>query len=196
MISINNYSNNQNARAMSDLIEPFIVKRIQKDNHTFFVYRCSEYSNLKNLFTIHKFNLNNFKYYNLFEKYWSAIDIIMIKIKNMPTFSPTKEYFNSLRNLTIKEKNIIEIIPYEVKLSSKNKKSNLSIKTYEFIEELKQIGRTIKIIKVFTKGKISFQIKESEFNKEDYIIKTHYGRKKYTVDLGSKQNKIQTKGLK
>ena len=180
MIKINNLTGNMITRRIVDIIEPFIVKEIQRENHTFFVYRCSDYSSFQALIKVHQFYmLNVLKYKPILNKYWSAIDIIYLKIKETPKFEKTKEYFQTLNNLQVKQKTISELEFFEVKLISKTKKPILSVKTYYLLQELAKIGSKLKFIHVEAKGFIHFITKELDFNKEDYTIKTHYGRKHY-----------------
>ena len=177
MIKINNYTNQQNVRSIGEMIEPLIVKQIQKQNHTFLVYKCNDYSSFKELIKIHRFNCSKKPtYYQLIEKYWSAIDIIHIKIKNMPTFERNKKYFDKLRNLQLQEKEIEDIECFEVKLIGYSQKTVLSVKTYELIKALKKINKELRFIHVNYKGNIHFQIEKVEFKPENYKIRTHYGR--------------------
>ena len=91
MIKINNYKKNQVVRALSELFEPFVLSNLKKEHHTFFGYRCSDYPNLQTLAILNKFNINKYKHNKLFQEYWTAIDIIIIKINEMPEFIKTKE---------------------------------------------------------------------------------------------------------
>ncbi len=43
MIKILDKTEHQVHRIIPDLFEPYVVKLLQKQNHTFFIYRCSEY---------------------------------------------------------------------------------------------------------------------------------------------------------
>ena len=180
MIKINNLTNNTTNRRIADIIEPFIVKEIQRKNHTLFVYRCSDYSSFQELIKIHQFNISNIlKYKYILEKYWSAIDILYIKIEEIPIYNRTKEYFQILNDLQIKQKMIFELEFFEVKLDSEIKKPILSVRTYELLQELKNINKNLNFIHVKAKGYIHLITEQVDFNKENYIIQTHYGRKHY-----------------
>lgn len=97
-MQINNYSKSQNVRYISDFVEPFIVKQIRKENHSFFAYRASDYHSVEHIIYVHNLVIND-QIKEFLEKYWSAIDIILFKIKNMLEYTANKEYFDKLRKL-------------------------------------------------------------------------------------------------
>jgi hypothetical protein len=180
MIQINDCNDNQNIRNFADLFEPFIVKKIQKKHHTFFAYRCSDYQDIYHLAKCHNLDLSNISInLNLFEKYWSAIDIVYFFIDNLPKYSKTKEYFDELRKIQLGNKIVNDFQLYEVKLVNYTKNPTISVKTFDLINELKKINKELIFIKIVVKGDFFINILEESFFNTNYNIKTHYGRKGY-----------------
>lgn len=182
MINIDGFSKWQNQRYIADFIEPFIVKQLQKEHHTFHVYRCSDFNDIHHLISCHKFNIKGLmNFLPILENYWSSIDIIQFKIKELPVYFPNKAYFNILRSLATKEKNVIDIEVYEVKLTKKCKTAILSVKSYECARKLEGIGKRLKYIPVNVFGDISIYYKTRILDPEEFKIETHFGRKGYYV---------------
>ncbi len=179
MIKIDGMTDNQIVRSIPDLIEPFITNRIRKEKHSFFVYRCSDYNSFSHLLQCHNF-LFHLKEKELIEKFWSAIDLIYLKI-DLPDFSPTKEYFDALRDMSEKEKIVKDFQLYEVKLSYSAKKPIMSVRTYKLIRKLMETGRKLEIIRVHIKGRLHISVERHDFLEKDFKIETHYGRKGYHV---------------
>jgi hypothetical protein len=180
MIKINDLNYNQIIRHFPDLFEPFIVKKIQKKHNTFFAYRCSDYQDIYHLSKCHNFDLTNISIYlDLFEKYWSAIDIVYFFVDNLPKYSKTKEYFDELRKIELGKKIINDFELYELKIVNPIKNPIISVKTFDLINELKKINKNLIFIKIVVKGNFLINILEESFFNNNYDIKTHYGRKGY-----------------
>ncbi|MBU1202040.1 MAG: hypothetical protein KJ583_03805 [Nanoarchaeota archaeon] len=183
MISIQNFPKNKIVRYIADLIEPFIVKQIQREHHTFFVYRCSDYNNLNHLLKCHKLNMNGLETYKeLVDKYWTAIDLIYFIVAKIPTYTGDKQYFDTLRELNLQEKIVIDISLYEVKLTIETRKPNLSVKTYELMNELKKLGKDMRFVHVKLRGDFAITFSNQKFDETKYCVRTHYGRKEYYLE--------------
>ncbi|MFT4311801.1 MAG: hypothetical protein ACMXYF_01075 [Candidatus Woesearchaeota archaeon] len=178
MIQLSGTTSQQNIRLMGDLIEPFIVKKIQKEYHTHFVFRCADFRNYQSFLRINQFESTCIQAFNnLLEKYWSCIDIIYVKVKNMPAFTPTKEYFDLIEQLREQKNEIIDFEIYEVKFTSNSQlKPILSSKSYDCILTFEKMCKKIRIITILSTGFCRLQIEEKSFSREDFFIKTHYGR--------------------
>nr|MBC8495960.1 hypothetical protein [archaeon] len=146
MIKVNNLQNQQVIRYIVDLIEPFICKVVQRKKHTFFVYRCSDYFDFNHLLKIHLFKLENNYYKELINDYWSAIDLIYLKIKGIPPYSASKKYFDILTSFILKEKEVIDFELFEIKLTRQTKKSNLSIKTHKLMKLLEKNDKKLNFV--------------------------------------------------
>ena len=171
----------QSMRYVSDMIEPFLVKQLQRKYHSHFVFRASDYDSFERLVQINKFYYNQIKYVDLIKENWSAIDIIYFKIKELPEYVPTQEYFRFMDNLRTENKTIIDIELYEVKTVTSNKPSILSVKTDFLQKELKKLNKIMKCIKVYLSGQLSFNLVETNLEDEDFVVQTHYGRKGYYI---------------
>lgn len=178
MIEITGLSKFQNIRILSDIIEPFIVAQLKRKNHTFFVYRCSDYRNYETFLKINQLQDTLIKNYKLLlEKYWTCIDVIHIKIANMPEYTPTKEYFKKLEDLRTQTNEIIDFELYEIKATAYSQlKPLLSVKTKECIETFTRLQKNHHIITVYMQGKCNLAYNTKKYQKNDFIIKTHYGR--------------------
>jgi hypothetical protein len=171
----------QSIRHISDLMEPFVVKQLQKKHHSHFVFRASDYDSFERLVQINKLNYDLIKYIDPIKENWSAIDIIYFKIKELPEYNPTQEYFRFMDNLRTENKTIIDIEIYEVKTITSNKPSILSVKTDFLQKELKKFNKLMKCIKVYLSGQLSFNLVETNLKDEDFVVQTHYGRKGYYI---------------
>lgn len=178
MILIRGRNKSHNIRVISDFVEPYCVKMLQKKFHTYFVYRCSDYRNFKSLCNLHKFNLEKIdnNIITLIEKYWSAIDIIYLKIHSMPVYSPTVEFFEKFELLRLEPKFVLNINFYEVKVSSGEFEPILSVKSNQFIQELKSFEKHLNVIHISYSGNTFIEIKEMLAESLNYTIRTHYGR--------------------
>lgn len=172
-------------RYIKDVIEPLAVSILKRQNHTFFVHRCSDYIDIHHLAKCHSYDLSRIDV-EIFEKYWSAIDVVIFIVKGNPIYSKTKEYFDSLRNLLLKTKIVENYQLYEVKLTKISSNPVISYKTYCLQKDLKDKKRTLKIFKIMTRGFVGIESKETDLDDIRYSIKTHYGRDGYYIDLGSK----------
>lgn len=185
MIKFTSLNYFQNMRYIKDVIEPLAVSIIKRQNHTFFVHRCSDYIDIHHLAKCHSYELSNVNV-ELFEKYWTAMDVVQFVVEGTPPYSKTKEYFDKLRDMLLKTKVVEDFQLYEVKLANVSSKPTISYKTFCLQRELKEDNRTLKIFKVMTKGFLGVETEETDLNNIHYVIKTHYGRGGYYVDLGSK----------
>lgn len=185
MIQINNNTQNKTIRKLPDLIEPYIIEELKRVNHTFFIYRCSNYNSFQHLISNEKFDIKKLSS-NLItdiEKYWTAIDAIYLEIAKIPEYHENKEYFNELKKLSTRKKTITNIHFYEIKIIKKLEIPNLSVKTYLFSRELKKHNKEIFFIKVFLKGflHINYDIEHLTDNK--FNVRTHYGNKNKTIKI-------------
>ncbi len=92
----------QSMRYVPDMIEPFVVKELQRKYHSFFIFRASDYDSFERLIKIHKFDCSNIDFKHLLIENWSAIDIIYFKIKESPIYKPIQEYFRFMDDLRTK----------------------------------------------------------------------------------------------
>lgn len=182
MIRIKKLSASQNMRLFADLIEPLAVKQIQKQQHTFFAYRCSDYIDIYHLAKCHDFNLKRIKkFLPLLEVYWSSIDIIYFHIENIPAYTKSKLYFDFLKQISKEEKNVVDFQLYEVKLTSRHKDLIISKRTFELMKKLEETEKELLLIEVVANGNISLDIKSKKLSKSNYRIRTHYGRKGFCL---------------
>jgi hypothetical protein len=177
MIKIKGFSKYQNFRALPDIIEPFVVSKLRKNNHTFFVYRCSDYVNFKHLLSAHQFDISNFEaLVPIVEKYWSAIDAIHFIISATQAPVVNKEYFDRLKVLSTQSKLVIDISFLEIKAITSRKKPDLSVNASKLCAELKVLGKSMRVVKVRLGGELSLVFKEKNLDPSEFRVRTHYGR--------------------
>jgi len=180
MIKIQGMSGYQVVRYIPDMIEPFMVKRIQKLHHSFFVYRCSDYNSLAHLLNAHKIAFKvKIELRDLIERYWSSIDLIFFKIAELPEYACTKEYFDCMRKIAEEPKTAYDFEIYEVKLTLGIKKPIISACTVCLFRELQSMGKPARIAAVKLSGEACFSFNYSGFDESSYKIETHYGRQGY-----------------
>jgi hypothetical protein len=196
-MKINNFNDNQVKRIYAEMIEPLVVRDIRRKKHSFFVYRCNDYQSLNHLSECHKFDLTNIRNLTyIFEKYWSAIDIIFLEIDLIP-YEPTKNYFDKLRYLERNIKKVKDLHAYEVKCCfRKTDKVVLSVRTHKYMDELKKLGKNSKVYLVNIYGNPIINLYEMNIDEINYCVETHYGRKGFYVDHGSKYMQSKNFGMK
>jgi hypothetical protein len=173
MFEINGLSKSQNVRRIADSIEPLVISLLQKENHTFFIYRCCEYKSFTHLCKVHRFRDPGKEISHLIDALWSAIDIIHLHIA-LPRYTASKEYFDNLYDLQLKEKKIETFSFYEVKVSKNSSKSIFSVKTVEAILKLRKMGYSYSVVTV--KYDLCANLEINRCFPSDFEIRTHYGR--------------------
>ncbi|MCF7799040.1 hypothetical protein K9M74_03985 [Candidatus Woesearchaeota archaeon] len=182
MIYINHLSEDQVVRTIPNLVEPFIVRLLQKKFHTFFVYRCSDYVSFDHLVSSQKFDISYIiDLVPLIDTYWSAIDIIYFSIPETKVYTGKREYFDILRKKSVEMKFVLDVEFFEVKLTTSDILPNLSVRTAKFCEELEQLGRFLHFAKLVLKGDFRLDFDLSKLRLRDFAIRTHYGRKRCCI---------------
>jgi len=185
MIQIQDYSGPKVVRAIADMIEPLILAQVRKDNHTFFAYRCSDYNDFNHLISCHQFDVVGIKkLVPLLELYWTSIDLILFKIIEMPDYDGKKGYFDELRALSLKKKTVVDVDFFEVKMHTGDLKPMLAVNTFACINSLKELGKEMKVVMVKLDGRFKINYSFNLFERKNFFIKTHYGRKGYSLKLG------------
>lgn len=178
MIFIDDLDAKGSLRKSVDILEPFAIEKIKKDKHHFFVYRCSDYQNFDHLCVFKGFDLKSIdnNLINIINSYWSAIDVIKIVPEGMPKYYKSKKYFDDIREIEIKNKSIKFLGFYEIKFGYGISKSTLSVRTYEFMNEILKFGFKLNFMYIKIDGNIHFNRKYVDFSEDKFEVKTHYGR--------------------
>lgn len=177
MLQIQGFNKLQMSRMMSECIEPLLVHILKKKYHTFFVYRCSDYQNLKHLCECHKFDYKSITKKNLLEEYWSSIDLIYFHVFDLPEYEVSKEYFDALNRLERREKKVMNYVLFEVKISSTLYKPILSVRTKICMELFGKLHKII-VIKYENRARISLDFTHTI---KDCDVRTHCGRRNVTI---------------